>query len=105
MVVPKEIIHAAEEKIEKVTILDIEIRSDIAKIGLNFWSLKQKIIANVKSEDNPSGLLTRKAAEYIQFLSVFDPSPLESLLEQETAYWMGNLEAARKEAARIEADV
>ena len=40
MVVPKEIIHAAEEKIEKVTILDIEIRSDIAKIGLNFWALK-----------------------------------------------------------------
>ena len=60
-------------------------------------ALQQKVKANLKTEQNPDGLLTRQESKYLDCLSI-KHSEFENILMQDEAYWAENTELARSEA-------
>ena len=109
-VVPREIISRAQAKLDQTKLMQTEIKKDMANISELFRKLRLKISLNHKTceygaavQQNLNVLMQTKS-DYLNHL-LFETKPIEDLLKLDIVHWEENLEAAKEEAARIEADV
>lgn len=63
-----------------------DIDADILAIRAQILSLTSKIKAQVRSEENPNGLLIQDQAHYLRCLK-FQTEELGSVLEKDKGYW------------------
>ena len=67
---PGEILKAAESKISSFNKLKTEIDSGISEIHEKVKVVSKRIRENIKCEQNPEGLLTRKESDYLRCLRI-----------------------------------
>ena len=95
----------AEDRVRGFTCLKNELATDMRNLNEGLQGLRSKILNNLKSDDHPERLLTRTQQEYLNTLKVNFEEQLGELLEQDNVHWTSNLEVAREDAARIEAEM
>ena len=92
-----EIVTRAKDKLEGFEKLKSEIDTAMMEVHQKIDGVSQMIKANVRSEDNPNGLLVKPSDDYLKCLEL-QHRDLEVLLRQDDAYWAENFDNAKEKA-------
>ena len=85
----------AKDQIDGFNFLRFEMNAELQTIHAGIGRVKEKVSANLKSEENPTGLLTHNERAYIECLEL-KKCEFEVLLQQDLAYWTENFDKARQ---------
>ena len=55
----KEALQKTEQKAEQIKILKSQLTSELEELDVHIEKIRQKVILNLKSDENPQGLLLR----------------------------------------------
>ena len=92
---PQELQSHAKNQIDAFNLLKGEIYAELLAVHEGLGRVKQKVSANVKSPQNPNGLLTRQEQAYNDCLEL-KKCEFEVLLQEDQAFWTENLDEAKK---------
>ena len=96
-----ELIREASDKRDAFSSLKGDINNGILEVLTKLDALQQKVKANMKTDQNPDGLLTRSEFSYIACLSIRH-APLENLLMQDEVHWAINYELAVQKGDQLQ---
>ena len=101
---PTHMVSHVEGKVEQIKDLSARLSKKLLLVCKNLDVIKEEITANLKSDDNPDGLLTSRLQVYMQCLDL-KRCDLDVLLAQDAAYWKESVKKALNSQKKVKSQI
>ena len=93
-------ISEAKEQRQEFLSLQSHLKADFAELIVKQAEFRQKVKSNMRTKENPNGVLTRKESDYFECLEI-KHEQFTNLLSQDEAHWGKNLELTIRDAEEL----